>query len=153
LLKAFTASTANVAGEPKATNGGNGNGKPAAKPEPHPFGNGTPQGKATFEEANEDQSQPQEKAARQPVQQDISPADLLGREGFADWREVKIARGKQKGTALGKLTAKSLVWWIAEWLPKPHPKTHKWSDVDLILDAALCLAHAEIVAAERRQNA
>ena len=145
LLKAFQTSTAAVNGNTKAP-------PTKAEPERGPFDERPPGGgKSTFDEADENQSQ--EMKVRQPVQQDISPADLLGQEGHDDWRTVKIARGKQKGTALGKLTAKSLVWWIAEWKPEPHPKTHKWSDVDLLLDAGLCLAHAEMAATERKSKA
>lgn len=88
---------------------------------------------------------------RQPVQQDISPSDLLEQEGVEDWRTVAIHFGKQNGTALGKLTAKSLVWWITNWTPTQWKD--QWKQPDLMLDAALCLAHEEMADTEARGRA
>jgi ERF superfamily. len=99
----------------------------------------------------EDEDQSRGMDVRKPVQTDIAPLDALAQEGIDDWREVKIHFGKQSGKALGKVGAKSLVWWITEWKPKGHPKTGKLSEEDVLLDAALCLAHAEMAAAEARQ--
>jgi hypothetical protein len=87
---------------------------------------------------------------RQPVQTDISPADLLEQEGEEDWRTVSIHFGKQQGAQLGKIGAKSLVWWITNW--RPEQWKGKWKDKDLLLDAALVLAHVEMAAVEGRQS-
>lgn len=79
---------------------------------------------------------------RQPVQTDTPPHDLLTLGGYGDWRQVPIHFGKQEGTPLGKLNAKSLVWWINEYHPQPYKgKLHA---KDLLLDAALCVAHEEL---------
>jgi hypothetical protein len=59
-----------------------------------------------------------------------------------DWREVVIHFGEKEGTALGKLPRKSLVWWIENWVAKKY--RGKWEDEVILLDAALCLASAEI---------
>lgn len=152
LLKAFQTSSAAANGEAgsKPT--------PAAKPaERGPFDEPPPGKPIPFDKPAPPQAEDEDQSkgrmeVRQPMQQDIPPADLLGQEGYDDWREVKIPRGKQKGTALGKLSAKSLVWWITEWKAEPHPKTKKFSNVDLLLDAGLCLAHAEMAATERRAH-
>lgn len=99
----------------------------------------------------EDEDQSGRWEMRKPVQDDISPQDLLEQEGHDDWRSVVIHFGKKsKGTQLGKLNAKSLVWWITEWHPTQY--NNKWSNEDLLLDAALCCAHAEMAATERRNN-
>lgn len=109
---------------------------------------GTP---TTFDAAAEDQSKSSKRMeVREPVQRDITPADLLAQEGIEDWREVIVHFGKQKGKALGKVGAKSLVWWIAEWHPTQWKG--KWNEKDVLLDAALCLAHAEMAATEARGN-
>ena len=79
---------------------------------------------------------------RKPVQKEQEPVDLLDKEGYDDWREVKIHWGNQQGTPLGKLTAKSLSWWIKSWTPKMYKGA--WANDDLILDAALVLASAEL---------
>jgi hypothetical protein len=95
-----------------------------------------------------DQSMDQRRMeVREPVQRDITPADLLEQEGLGDWREVVIHFGKKKGAQLGKVGAKSLVWWITEWHPEQFKG--KWDEKDILLDAALCLAHAEMSAAEK----
>jgi hypothetical protein len=88
---------------------------------------------------DEDQSAPE---LREPCQEDVTPDDLLAQEGEEDWRTVSIHFGKQKGVQLGKIGLKSLTWWIENW----HPEQWKgrWNDKDLLLDAALCVAHAEM---------
>jgi len=80
--------------------------------------------------------------AREPITNDIAPADLLDQEGIDNWRKVKINFGEKKGTALGKLPIKNLQWWINNWKPKPHKGT--WNENDLLLDAALVLASLEL---------
>lgn len=57
------------------------------------------------------------------------------------WTAVKIHFGKQKGTELAKLEAKSLEWWINEWQPKEYKG--KYDPVDLELRAALDVANDE----------
>ena len=144
LLKAFEASSAS----PKAAAP-----QKSAKKDDNrsPFDSGSPERKSLGEE-DEDQrtsTKPRMKV-RQPCQTDLSPDDVLDQEGFRDWREVVIHFGKQKGTSLGKLTAKSLVWWITEWEAKPYKG--KLEPKVVILDAALCLAHQEMAEAEGRAN-
>jgi hypothetical protein len=140
LLKAFEASSASP--------------KEAVKPSKaddnrSPFDSGTPR-RTSLGEEDEDQRRPRMKV-REPVQTDLSPDDVLDQDGFRDWREVVIHFGKKsKGTALGKLTANSLVWWITEWHPTQYKG--KWNSKDLILDAALCLAHQEMADTEGRNN-
>lgn len=73
---------------------------------------------------------------------DTSPNDVMEQEGIDDWRKVKIHFGDKAGTTLGKLTKKSLTWWVENWTPKPYKGS--WNEKDLLLDAALCLASAEI---------
>jgi len=79
---------------------------------------------------------------RKPVQTDIEPSELLEQEGVESWKDVAIHFGSKKGTKLGKLPASSLSWWVGEWRPKQYK--NKWSNDDLILDAALCVAQAEL---------
>jgi hypothetical protein len=122
LLKAYETVSAAVSDKPKKTK--------AAPNGHHP----------------EDEDQSAGIQPRQPVQDDVTPTDLLDQEGYEDWRTVVIHFGKQKGAQLGKIGAKSLVWWITNWTPTQYKG--KWSDDDLILDAALCLAHAEIADAQ-----
>jgi hypothetical protein len=104
---------------------------------PHPF-NGEPRKTAKAEPEDEDQRRKQ----RKPVVTDIAPSDVLEQEGIDNWREVKIHFGKQEGTALGKLPARSLQWWIDSYVPKPYKGT--WQEKDLLLDAGLCLASEEL---------
>jgi hypothetical protein len=87
---------------------------------------------------------------REPVDAGLDPHDLLEQEGYENWRHVVIHFGKKKGAQLGKLPAKSLVWWITEW----HPEQYKgnWNEKDLLLDAALCLAHQEMQQVEERNK-
>jgi hypothetical protein len=82
------------------------------------------------------------RGARTPVVADIEPADILEQEGIDGWRKVKIHFGKQSGTPLGKLPRNSLDWWIENYTPKPYKGT--WQEKDLLLDAGLCLASAEL---------
>jgi hypothetical protein len=79
---------------------------------------------------------------RKPVDDTISPKDMLEQEGYDDWREVEIHFGEHKGKLLGKLPQKSLAWWINNYVPKPYRGT--WQNNDLVLDAALCLASEEL---------
>jgi hypothetical protein len=134
----------------KAFQGSNVPAPKAKEPERSPFDD-APAAKSNLERRaeDEDQRRPQMEV-RVPVQLDLSPDDVLEQDGFRDWREVVIHFGKQRGTALGKLTAKSLVWWISEWHPKQYK--NKWGAKDVILDAALVLAHQEMADVEARGN-
>jgi ERF superfamily len=78
---------------------------------------------------------------RKPVQTDLSPKEVLEQDGYDNWRQVPIHFGDQKATPLGKLTKKSLAYWLT-WVPKPYKGS--WNDKDLLLDAALTLANAEL---------
>lgn len=139
LAKAFAASSAAPGGdEPPATPA------PAKEPERSPFDSEMPPGSRARTTFNGDDGGGME--TRQPAQRDTGVAELLAEAGVEDWRQVVIHWGKQKGIALGKVQAKSLVWWITEWHPKPYKGN--WSKEDLVLDAALCLAHAEMANAE-----
>jgi hypothetical protein len=80
--------------------------------------------------------------SRSPIQSDVELADVLAQDGYDNWREVPIHFGKQKATTLGKLTAKSLQWWIANYKPEQYKGT--WNDKDILLDAALVLASMEL---------
>jgi hypothetical protein len=84
----------------------------------------------------------QSRKRREPVTDDVAPADMLGQEGYDNWREVEIHFGATKGTLLGKLTQKSLSWWISNYTPNPFKGT--WQTNDLVLDAALCIASEEL---------
>lgn len=88
---------------------------------------------------------------RQPVDPEINVHDLLQQEGHDNWRTVRIHFGKQRGSALGEITAKSLVWWITSWAPEKY--RNRWNAKDLLLDAALCLAHREMAEVEARGKA
>jgi hypothetical protein len=79
---------------------------------------------------------------RRPQNEDIAPKDLLEQEGYDNWREVPIHFGEKEGTPLGQLPSKSLAWWIDNWEPKPYKGV--WEEKTLLLDAALCLASAEL---------
>jgi hypothetical protein len=81
---------------------------------------------------------------------DIDAQSHLEQEGFDNWRKVKVHFGKNKGTPLGKLTGKSLMWYITEWVAKPYKG--KWENATVLLDAALTLAHAEIAEAAAAEN-
>lgn len=82
------------------------------------------------------------RGARQPCQTDIAPADVLEQEGYENWRKVIIPFGKQKGMQLGKLGSRNLSWWIYEWVPEKFKGS--FSNDTVVLDAALCLASAEL---------
>jgi hypothetical protein len=84
---------------------------------------------------------------RQPVNAGTDAFDYIEQEGYSDWREVAIHWGKQKGEKLGTISNKSLSWWIGKWHPTQY--NGRWSDGDLLLDAALCVAHAEMSSAEK----
>ena len=90
-----------------------------------------------------DNDQQPAKGVRKPVDPDMNPHDLLEQEGYENWRTVPIHFGpNSKGKLLGKLPQKSLAWWIETYEPKPH--RGRWNPKDLLLDAALCLASAEL---------
>lgn len=89
-------------------------------------------------------------AVRMPVDPELNPHDLLGQDGHDNWRTVRIHFGKQRGEALGQITAKSLVYWITSWTPEKF--RGRWNAKDLLLDAALCLAHEEMSETEARQK-
>jgi hypothetical protein len=108
-----------------------------------------PSGEAAFDAENKAKpkqkdplDQRRETKLRTPATNDIEPVDILAQEGFENWREVKVHWGKDKGKTLGSLTAKSLSWFIEQWIPKPYKGT--WNEKDLLLDAALCLASEEL---------
>jgi hypothetical protein len=85
----------------------------------------------------------QAKGIRQPVQTDLPPRDVLEQEGIDNWQDVKVHWGNDKGTRLGDLKASSLTgYWIAKWIPKKYKG--RWSDEDILLDAALCVASEEL---------
>ena len=120
-----------------------------------PFDSGTPDRKPLVDEHDKKPTPPPRKTARpepgedqtvgklrSPIVEDISPADILEQEGVENWRKVKIHFGKNAGTPLGKLNGDSLRWWIANYTPKPYKGT--WQEKDLLLDAGLCLASAEL---------
>jgi hypothetical protein len=77
----------------------------------------------------------------------ISPKDYLEQEGFDNWREVKVHFGTHRGKSLGSMGSKTLAGWM-KWVARPHPKTGKFDTKDALLDAALCLAQAELGGAE-----
>jgi len=106
----------------------------AKKEDPHPFDRGEP-----VRTTEGDQ-----RRGRKPIIPDIAPKDVLEQEGIDNWRKVKIHFGEKAGTPLGKLPAGSLRWWIENYKPKPFKGT--WQEKDLLLDAALCLASAEMEA-------
>lgn len=54
-----------------------------------------------------------------------------------DWREVQIHFGKQDGTALGKLSPKSLKWWTENWVPSVRFCSEKDKALRVALDLAL----------------
>jgi hypothetical protein len=83
---------------------------------------------------------------RQPAQQTLQPEAIMRQEGHKNWRTVKIHWGDDEGKALGSLSVKSLSWWLRKWKPKPYKG--KWGAEDLLLDAALCLASAEMEVAQ-----
>jgi hypothetical protein len=119
--------------------------EPERKQERHPF-NGEPEpkekeapSKRKTAEANE---YDQTRKVRQPVDEGTDVNDLLEQEGYENWREVEIHFGQKKGHVLGKLKQKDLAWWCDNWIPKPYRGT--WDEKDLVLDAALCLASAEL---------
>jgi hypothetical protein len=125
---------------------------PPTKPkdeERSPFDSGTPDRepmgapKVITRPAAEDEGMDQTpRGARTPIVADIEPSDILEQEGIDGWRKVKIHFGKQSGTPLGKLPRNSLDWWIENYTPKPYKGT--WQEKDLLLDAGLCLASAEL---------
>lgn len=80
------------------------------------------------------------------LEQDMSAQDYLEQEGFSDWHLVEIHFGKQKGKALGEIKPESLKWWIENWEAKQY--RGKWEDDTLLLDAALCVAHGEMLEKE-----
>lgn len=75
----------------------------------------------------------------------ISAEDYLDQEGVRDWREVKVPSGKNRGVRLGKLAIGSLKWYLENWKPEYRGKI---TDVAALFDAALCMAHAELLQAE-----
>jgi hypothetical protein len=115
-----------------------------AKPEALPKQKGPPPRKTAAPPREFDEpvrtSEGDQTRGRRPVQKEVSVSDLL--QDVANWREVKIHFGKQENDALGSITSKSLSWWIENYKPKPY--RGKWNRDDLILDAALCQADAEL---------
>jgi len=65
-----------------------------------------------------------------------------GSGGVPDWRTVVIHFGKNKGTALGDLSPKSLDWWIREWNPQPFKG--KIDDASQNLRDALDMAAGDV---------
>jgi len=123
---------------------------PPKKQERHPFDSGTPDreplGKSEPKRKTAKREAENEDQRREPTrvfcQADMSPHDYLEQEGADDWRKVKIHFGEKEGTALGKLSRASLEWWIENWQAKPYKGT--WEDDTVLLDAALCVAAAEL---------
>jgi hypothetical protein len=111
----------------------------ATKPERGPFDE--LRGEAAKKEVRTREGD-QTRGTRKPVDEGTNPADLLEQEGYDNWREVEIHFGEKKGKLLGKLPEKSLAWWVNNWTPKPFKGT--WDEKDLLLDAALVLASAEL---------
>lgn len=74
---------------------------------------------------------------------DLDPTDVLSQDGYENWREVKVHFGTQRGEKLGGMSQKSVAYWL-KWTPKPHPKTGKLSEKDVLLDCALFLAEKEL---------
>jgi hypothetical protein len=112
------------------------------KEEPSPFDRDEPTPKEVRTNEGDQSRTP---TVRQPVFKDISPADLLEQSGYANWRKVKVHFGDHAGRMLGSLSAKVLKGWM-KWKPEPYKGT--WKEPDLLLDAALCLASAELGGAE-----
>lgn len=79
--------------------------------------------------------------AREPIQTDLEPKDVLEQDGYTDWRQVPIHFGEQRATPLGKLTKKSLSFWM-KWEPRQFQG--EWNEKDILLDAALTLASREL---------
>ena len=93
-----------------------------------------------------DQRRPEQELRQFVLADTISAEDYLEQEGVENWRQVKCVGGptsKHRGTPLGKLAAKSLMWFITDWHPKEKRKGGYFADA-LLFDAALCMAHAEI---------
>jgi len=74
--------------------------------------------------------------------EDITPDDYLDYAGYSDWRDVKVHFGKNRGTPLGKLSMRSLRWYLEDWHPEPYKGLP--SEKDVLLDAALFMARAEL---------
>jgi hypothetical protein len=86
---------------------------------------------------------PASETPRKAAQSTIVPRKYLELEGFDGWRKVSIHFGTKKDTELGTLADEGkLSWWITDWFPKPYKG--KFSDEDLLLDAALCIAQEEL---------
>jgi hypothetical protein len=115
-----------------------------AAEEPSPFDRGEPvvNPQPPKRKTAESDEYDQTRATRKPVDEGTDSTDLLQQEGYDNWREVEIHFGQQKGKLLGKIPQKSLQWWVANWTPKPYRGT--WDEKDLVLDAALVLASAEL---------
>jgi hypothetical protein len=133
LIKAWAAQQA---GSSSSTEPPKGKAAPPAKTERGPFDNGEP-----VRTSEGDQSR-----SRQPVLDDMHPRARLEKAGYRDWREVEIHFGDKKDTPLGKLTTRSLAWWIENYKPKQFK--NRWQPKDMIFDAALCLADAEMKGGE-----
>lgn len=100
--------------------------------------------KGSAEERTDEGAQPERGQLRQPVQDSISPVEYLEQEGVQRWQDVVFHFGKKsKGTALGDIDTDTLAWWITNY--KPEKFRGNWNDKDLLLDAALCVAHADMV--------
>lgn len=79
--------------------------------------------------SNEAQELPVKEMNPKQDYEDPSPRTLEGRAMAADpmsnkylngkWKDVEIHFGKNKGTKLGDMTARSLSWYRDEWKPKP----------------------------------
>lgn len=112
-----------------------------AKPKPEALPKGRKKAAPDFADEPIRTNEGDQTRGRRPIQTDISPADMLGQEGYDNWREVKIHWGDQAGELLGQISPKSLAWWI-KWVPKPY--RGKISEKDILLDAALVLADQEL---------
>lgn len=101
---------------------------------------GTRGSKQARDEADEDQTRQEERTFI--MANDMTPQDYLEQEG-KNWGEVEIHFGSKKGTALGEMEPDDVGWWVNNWTPKKFKG--KFSEGDILLDAALCCAQSELI--------
>jgi hypothetical protein len=89
--------------------------------------------------AEEDQSQ--DAGKREPLTAE-PPKKILKRLGYDKWGEVPVHFGKNKGVMLEDLETRSLAWYVNKWEPTKYKG--KYSEADVLLDAAVCLALEEL---------
>jgi len=114
----------------------------AKKEEPHERDSSYSSGhKKTRNTAEPEMDQRKE---RQPIERDMALEDVLAQDGYDNWRQVPVHFGNDAGKTLGKLGVKSRAYFLNTWRPSPHPKKGTYSDKDILLDAACCLALKEL---------